>query len=329
MILKSYEINKINQNINHLILFYGKNEGLKNEALNILIKKKNISNYEEKEILDNEIIFVENILSKSLFENEKSIIIKRATDKILRIIEILHFKDLEDTTIIINAENLEKKSKLRSFFEKDKNLICVPFYPDNDQTLSKLAYNFLRDKKISISPSNTNLIVTKCNGDREALLNELNKIEFFSKSGKKINSKNISKLINLNENHSISELIDNCLAKNKKKIINILNENNFNNEDCIMIVRSFLIKAKKLLALSKTFEINKNIDLTISSAKPPIFWKEKEITKQQIYKWKAINIQELIYSLSELELQIKKNINNSINLITDFILHKSSSETNS
>jgi DNA polymerase-3 subunit delta len=330
MILKSYEINKINQNINHLILFYGKNEGLKNEALNILIRnKKNISNYEEKEILDNEIIFVENILSKSLFENEKSIIIKRATDKILKIIEILHFKDLEDTTIVINAENLEKKSKLRSFFEKDKNLICVPFYPDNDQTLSKLAYSFLRDKKISISPSNVNLIVTKCNGDREALLNELNKIEFFGKSGKKINSENISKLINLNENHSISELIDNYLAKNKKKIINILNENNFNNEDCIMIVRSFLIKAKKLLVLSKAFEINKNIDLTISSAKPPIFWKEKEITKQQIYKWKAINIQELIYSLSELELQIKKNINNSINLITDFILHKSSSETNS
>jgi DNA polymerase-3 subunit delta len=330
MIFKSYEINKINQNINNLILFYGKNEGLKNEALNILIKKKsNISNYEEKEILDNENIFIENILSKSLFEKEKFIVIKRATDRILKIIEILHFKNLEDTTIIINAENLEKKSKLRSFFEKDKNLICVPFYPDNDQTLSKLAYNFLRDKKISISPSNINLIVTKCNGDREALLNELNKIEFFGKSGKKINSENISKLINLNENHSISELIDNCLAKNKKKIINILNENNFNNEDCIMIVRSFLIKAKKLLALSKTFEINKNIDLTISSAKPPIFWKEKEITKQQIYKWKAINIQELIYSLSELELQIKKNINNSINLITDFILHKSSSETNS
>ena len=330
MIFKSYEINKINQNINNLILFYGKNEGLKNEALNILIKKKsNISNYEEKEILDNENIFIENILSKSLFEKEKFIVIKRATDRILKIIEILHFKNLEDTTIIINAENLEKKSKLRSFFEKDKNLICVPFYPDNDQTLSKLAYNFLRDKKISNSPSNINLIVTKCNGDREALLNELNKIEFFGKSGKKINSENISKLINLNENHSISELIDNSLAKNKKKIINILNENNFNNEDCIMIVRSFLIKAKKLLALSKTFEINKNIDLTVSSAKPPIFWKEKEITKQQIYKWKAINIQELIYSLSELELQIKKNINNSINLITDFILHKSSSETNS
>jgi DNA polymerase-3 subunit delta len=330
MIFKSYEINKINLNINHLVLFYGKNEGLKNEALDILIKNKNnISYYEEKEILDNENVFIENILSKSLFEQEKSIIIKRATDKILKVIEILHLKVLEDTTIIINAENLEKKSKLRSFFEKDKKLICVPFYPDNDQTLSKLAYNFLRDKKISISSSNVNLIVTKCSGDREALINELKKIEFFGKNGKKINSNNISKLINLNENHSISELIDNCLAKNKKKIINILNENNFNSEDCIMITRSFLIKAKKLLILSTTFEINKNIDLTISSAKPPIFWKEKEITKQQINKWKSDNIKELIYSISELELQIKKNINNSINLITDFILHQSSSETSS
>jgi DNA polymerase-3 subunit delta len=330
MILKSYEIKKINKNNNHLILFYGKNEGLKKEALDILIAdKNNVLNYDEKEILDNENNFIENIQSKSLFEPEKFIIIKRVSDKILKIIEILRLKNLDDTTIILNSDNLEKKSKLRSFFEKDKKLVCVPFYPDNDQTLSKLVYNFLRDKKISISPSNINLIINKCSGDREKLFNELQKIEHFSRNGKRIDSENISKLINLSENHSISELVDNCLAKNKKKIINILNENNFSNEDCIMIARSFLIKAKNLLILSKTFETNKNIDLTISSAKPPIFWKEKEITKQQIYKWKPKNIKKLIYALGETELQIKKNINNSINLIIDFILNQFSAETSS
>ncbi|MDA9933950.1 DNA polymerase III subunit delta [Candidatus Pelagibacter sp.] len=330
MIFKSYELNKINLSLNKIFLFFGKNEGLKNEALSIIVKNKdNISSYEEKEILDNENNFIENILSKSLFDPQKFIVIKRATDKLFKIIEILNSKNLDDTVIIINSDNLEKKSKLRSFFEKDKRLVCVPFYPDNDQTLSKLAYNFLRDKRISISSSNINLIVNKCSGDREKLINELQKIEYFSKNGKKINSENISKLINLSENHSISELVNNCLAKNKKKIISILNENNFSNEDCIMITRSFLIKAKKLLTLSILFENNKNIDLTISSAKPPIFWKEKEITKQQIYKWKPKNIKKLIYALSETELQIKKNINNSINLITDFILSQSSSEANS
>ena len=187
----------------------------------------------------------------------------------------------------------------------------------------------MNNKKITLSPSNINLIVSKCSGDREALVNELQKIEYFGKNGKKINNENIAKLINLSENHSISELIDNCLAQNKKKIISILNENNFSNEDCIMIIRSFIMKAKKLLVLSKTFETNKNIDLTISSAKPPIFWKEKEITKQQIQKWKPKNIKNLIYALSETELQIKKNINNSINLITDFIISQSLSEANS
>ena len=329
MIIKSFEIDKINLDKNKFILFYGKNQGLKNEAIKKLIKKdRQVFSYDEKEILDNEESFIENILSKSLFEKEKIIIIKRATDKLLLIIEKLSTKNFDDVAIIINAESLEKKSKLRSFFEKNKELVCAPFYPDNDQTLSKLAYNFLRDKKISISPSNINLIVNKCSGDREALINEIQKIELFNKNGKKINSENISKLINLNENHSISELIDNCLAKNKKKIISILNENNFNNEDCIIIARSFLIKAKRLLALSITFETNKNIDLTISSAKPPIFWKEKDITKQQIFKWKSENIKKLIYSLSDIELQIKKNINNSINLITDFILLQSSSTTN-
>ena len=330
MIIKSFEINKINLDSNNLFLLYGKNEGFKNEVTkNILKSRNNILYYEEKEILENEDNFVENLLTKSLFDDEKIIIIKRTTYKILKVLEEITEKNIKDIKIILDADVLEKKSKLRSFFEKDKKLVCVPFYPDNDQTISKLAYNFLNNKKISLSPSNINLIVSKCSGDREALVNELQKIEYFGKNGKKINNENIAKLINLSENHSISELIDNCLAQNKKKIISILNENNFSNEDCIMIIRSFIMKAKKLLVLSKTFETNKNIDLTISSAKPPIFWKEKEITKQQIQKWKPKNIKNLIYALSETELQVKKNINNSINLITDFIISQSLSEANS
>ena len=329
MIIKSYETNKINFEKNKFVLFYGKNEGFKNEVTNNLIKNKdNIVKYEEKEILENVNDFIESILSKSLFESEKIIIIKRVTDKILKIIDEVDSKNFEDIKIIFNADNLEKKSKLRSLFEKDKKYICVPFYPDTDQTLSKLTYNFFQKKNILISPSNINLIVNKCNGDREILLNELNKIEYYSKNGKKITTESIAKLTNLIENHGTSELIDSCLAKNKKKIVDILNENNFNNEDCILIIRSFLNKAKKILILSNEFQNNKNIDLTISSAKPPIFWKDKEIVKKQIYEWTPENIKKLIYKLSEIELLIKKNINNSINLITDFILNQASSSTN-
>ena len=329
MIIKSYQINQINPTIHNLLLFYGKNEGLKNEIIkNIIRDKKNINNYDEKEVLENEYNFVENILTKSLFDDEKIIIIKRSTDKILKVIESLNSKKLEDITIIINADNLEKKSKLRSFFEKNKETICIPFYPDTDQTLSKLAYNFLKGRNISISQSSINLIINKCSGDREALYNELNKIDFYTKNGKKITTEDIMKITNLIENHSVSELVDNCLAKNNKKIINILNENNFNNEDCILITRSLLNKSKKILQLVKEFENNKNIELTISSAKPPIFWKDKEITKQQIKKWKPENIKDLIYKLTDIELLIKKNLNNSINFITDFILEQSYTKSN-
>ena len=218
MILKFFEINKINLDYNKIILFYGKNEGLKKEYIDLVLKNiKKTSTYEEKEILDNEDNFIENILSKSLFEKEKIIIVKRATDKILKVIETLNSKNLEDITIIINSDNLEKRSKLRSFFEKDKKCICIAFYPDTNQTLSKLSYNFLKEKKISISSENINLIVSKCSGDRETLKNELKKIEFYSKNGKTVTSEVLSKLINLNENHSITELVDNCLVKNKKK----------------------------------------------------------------------------------------------------------------
>ena len=329
MIIKSFEASKIKIEKSKLILLYGNNEGFKNEFTDILLQNKTeVKRYDEKEILDNPEIFIENINSQSLFESEKIFIIKRVTDKLLKIVEEISSKNLEDILIIFNANNLEKKSKLRSLFEKDGNYACIAFYPDTDQSLIKLTHDFIRKKHISISPSNINLIVNKCGGDRENLLNELKKIEYFSKNGKKVSTENLIRLVNLIENHSISGLVDNCLAKNKKKVINILNENNFNNEDCILITRTLLNKSKKLLQLSNQFKNNNNIHLTITSAKPPIFWKDKEITKQQIYKRRPENIKKLIYSLVEIELLVKKNINNSVNLITDFILVQASSQTN-
>ena len=329
MILKSFEYQKINLNKNKIILFYGKNEGLKNEIKKLILKNtKNILNFDEREILENSVSFLESTLSKSLFDDEKTIIIKRATDKIVKILEEIQFRNIDDIKIIVISENLERKSKLRSFFEKSKNYICIPFYPDNEQSLMKFGLDFFQARKISISQSNINLIVSKCNGDRGVLLNELNKIESFSLTKNKITTEEITKLTNLSENHDVSILIDNCLAKNEKKTISILNDNNFTNEDSIMITRILLNKVKKILSLSKNFEKNKDIDITIKSSKPPIFWKDKEIIKQQIYKWKSKDLKELIYKINEIELYIKKNINNSINLVIDFILKNCSNKSN-
>ena len=330
MIVKSYELNKIKNNLN-FFLFYGKNEGLKNQHIKQLLEKNNNSDvikYDEKEILENEDIFFESILSNSLFENEKSIVINRSTDKIYEIVINLLERNIDGITIIINANVLEKKSKLRKLFEKEKNLACIATYPDTNEILSGLAIAFFKKIKISISQQNINLIVDKCSGDRLNLENELEKIKIYLTEKKSISSEEISKLINLSENHTFYELIDNCLAKNTNKTINILNENNFSNEDCIIILRTFLLKAKKILYLSIEYDKNKDINQTINSAKPPIFWKEKDIVKAQLNKWKPEKIRELIYLINDIELQIKKNYNNSILLVTDFILNQGHKETN-
>ncbi len=329
MIKKSFELNKINLKNNNIFLFYGKNEGLKNSATEYL--SKNIIKpliYEEKEVLENSTNFLENIFTKSLFENKKFIIIKRATDKIIKIVNVLENRDIEDITILFNSEDLEKKSKLRAIFEKNKDYICIPFYPDNFQTLSKLALSFLKENNISTSSANISLIVEKCNGHRQNLMNELEKIKYYCKHGKKITTDNINKLSNLTENYNISELVDNCLAKNPKKMLKILNENNFSNEECIQITRTLLNKLKKVLVLCNNYQDNKNIDQIISEAKPPIFWKDKEITKIQILSWKQKQIKELIFKISEIELLLKKNFNNQINLVTDFLIKVSLQNSN-
>ena len=332
MILKGYEIHKIKAYKGNFILFYGQNQGLKEEAiLKIQTENKNrtVIKYDEKEFLEKSETSYENILTGSLFDDKKIIIISRASDKILNSINFFQEKKLDDILIIIEAGNLDKKSKLRSLFEKNKNFICVAFYTDTQEALSKIAYNFLIENNIKISQSNLNLIVNKCNGDRGVLKNELNKIQLYLKNKKTLGLDELMKLTNLIENHSISELVDNCLAQNKNKTLLMLNENILSIEDCVIITRTFLQKIKRILNLVKAYQKNKNLDLTISSAKPPIFWKDKEIIKQQINKWKLADISKLLRNVNQIELLIKKNKTDPINIVRNFIIETISLPINS
>ena len=331
MIVKSFEINKINLKSLNFFLLYGENEGFKNQVIKKEFKNKfkgEVQKYEEKEILNNESGFFDSLNSKSFFEKEKLIIINRCTDKIRNIIEEIIEKNIEDIKIILNADILDKKSKLRAFFEKNKQTVCIPFYADNSQTLSTIINNFFREKKISISQQTINLLVDRCRGDRQNLNNELQKIESYIINKKNINPDEILKLTNLAENYNVSELIDGCLSKNLKKTINILNENNYSLEDCIIIIRTFLIKAKRLLKLSRASKNQKNIEEVISSFKPPIFWKDKDIVKKQMQNWPYNKAENLIYKVNEIELLIKKNSTNSINILSDFIIEQSTISNN-
>ena len=330
MIKKPFQINKIQLNENKFYLFYGVNEGQKNDKIYELlssIDKNNIFKYDEKEILNDERIFFDQILTKSLFNDQKIIIINRATDKIFKILNDVIDKEINDI-VIINSSALEKKSKLRNLFEKTNKFVCVAFYEDTNETLIKLASNFFKKNQILISSLDINLIVNKCAGDRGILYNEMNKIKYYTLKNKKITSEQILKLTNLIENFSIFELVNNCLAKNKKKTLDILTENNFDNSDCIIIIRSFLLRSKKIYELRKSYEKNKDLELTIDNFKPPIFWKEKEITKKQIFNWSIKDLRKLIYRLNQLELLVKKNLDNSVYLITDFIFSESHPKVN-
>ena len=324
MIFKTFELNKISKNTIFYLL-YGKNEGLKKECVNEILKGNDgkVFSYDENQVKDQTESFYENLLSGSLFESSKIILINRASDKIYNIIQDLIERNIVNTKIIINAGVLETKSKLRSLFEKNKKLICIPTYPDNDNTLAKLAVTIFRKENISISQQNINLIVEKSNGDRNNLKSEIEKIKNFVINKKKISTNEILKLINLSENYELSELIDNSLAKNKNKIIKILNENNYNVEDCIVILRTFLSKAKRIYKLAIELEKNHDIYKTINTAKPPIFWKDKEIVKVQLKKWKSKKIKALINKINDVELKIKKNYTNSVLIVTNFILEES------
>ena len=322
MIIKSFELNKINLNKNKFFLTYGENQGAKEELINSIIQQKKIKadNYYENEIFSNSENFFNTISSKSFFNNEKIVIIKKATNKILMIIENIIEKNYEDLIVILNAETLDKKSKLRSLFEKNKDLICIPFYPDNQKTLDAITIKFLRESKINLSQESINIITERANGSRDHLYNELKKIKNLSLSRKKIDVDDIVKITNLGNEYKISELVDHCLARNKFKVLKFINESNFRNEDTILVIRIFLTKAKRLLKLNKNFIKNSNLETVIASHKPPIFWKEKEIIKSQMKIWTLQRTQKLIDQINQIELSLKKTPQISIFILNNFIL---------
>ena len=331
MILKSFELNKLKLNNHDFYLFYGNNEGLKEELIKNLFEKNyldKIHRYEEKEILDNENNFFDGIFTKSFFDNEKLIIINRATDKIKVLIEGLIEKHPQDIQFILNSKNLEKKSILRKFFEKEKLTVCIPFYEDNNQTLNSIISQFFRNKKIPISQKLINILIERSRGDRKNLNNELVKIEAFSLNKKNISLEKIIKLTNLADNYSASELIDHSLAKNTRKTVTILNENNFSDEDNIIIIRTLLTKLKRLLKIYELVDEENNIEQAISSCKPPVFWKDKPLVTQQIRSWKKDSLKNLIYKTNEIELLIKKNSSIAKNILSDFIINNSRKANN-
>ena len=331
MIIKSFELNKVKLSNYKFYLFYGDNEGLKEESIKNLFEKNypdKIYRYEEKEILDNTIHFFNTILTKSFFDNEKLIIINRTTDKVKEIIEELIVKNPEEIQIVLNSKNLEKKSSLRKIFEKEKSIICVPFYDDNSQTLNSIISLFFRNRKIPISQQLINVLIERCRGDRKNLNNELEKIENYSLNRKNLNLQEIIKLTNLADNYSASELVDHSLAKNTRKTVSILNENNYSDEDNIIIIRTLLAKLKRLVKIHELVDEKNNIEQAISACKPPIFWKDKPLVIQQIRSWKKDGLEQLIYKTNEIELLVKKNSVLAKNILADFIINNSKKTNN-
>ena len=325
MIIKLHEFDRLKIQEFNFYLFYGLNSGLIEETINKNFRNlysKNIINYEEAELINNINEFKERIFNKSFFDDNKLIIINRASNKILPVIEELNEKSIEDTKIIIKTEILEKKSKLRNFFERNKDMIITAFYEDNQKSLSLIIQKYFREKKISISNEIISLIIRRSKGNRINALNEIEKIASFSKSKNNITLEDVFKLTNLAQNHNISELVDQYLSKNKKKTIEMLNENNINVEENIFIIRSFLNKLNKLKKLKSLLKQNQNIEKVLSSFKPPIFWKDKEITKQQLNNLSLNEIKTLIHKVNNLELLIKKNNQLSNHIINDFILER-------
>ena len=328
MIVKSFKLNDLKKTNSNFFLFYGENEGQKDEVIQDCFTNGftgEIIKYDENQILDNQEVFFETCLNDSLFDNDKIIQVNRVTSKLYEIIKKIVEKEIHNKKIIFKSDKLDKKSKLRNLFEKDNNLVCVAFYQDNNTSLFKIASNFFKKNNILISSENINLVIDKCLGDRKNLQNEMNKILNFSFEKKRISRNELVKLINVYDDENFFVLIDHCLIKNRKKVSSIINSHTFSKSDSIILIRSFLSRLKRLIALKSLQVKTGSIRETVDTFKPSIFWKDKEIVQKQVEIWEVDAILELLDKINRVEISYKKNSNLSNNLVFDLLFNTSNS----
>jgi len=316
MIIKSYEIQK--KNLSYLkynfYLLYGENFGLKKdikEFIKKLLKEKNsnieiLSTY-EKDILDNEENFYNLIYSGSLFSNKKIITIYDATDKIINKISNVYDKYPENVFLIFFSEVLEKKSKLRNFFENKEKTICVPCYLDNEKDLEIIAQLEFKKNDISISRESMNLLIEKSNADRNNLRNEIEKIKSYSINKKKLELDEIKSLINFSGDYKSDNLVNECLCGNILQYKKIISELYVGAVNQVLLLRILGNKIQRLLKIKEQEHKSNNLDNLINNSKPAIFWKEKPIIKKQLSIWSLNDLKKVIYEVNNTELLCKKN----------------------
>ena len=307
MIHKSYLVEeKIGSLNGNIFLFYGENLGLKNDfrkKIRNLNTKALIKNFDQEEILADENKFFDELLNKSLFEDTKIFIINQANDKILELIKEIEGKE-NDQKIFLFCELLEKKSKLRNYFEKSNTLGIVPCYADNEISLKKIILDRLKGYS-GLSSQSLNMILENCSLDRSKLNNELTKIAtFFEK--KNIDTNKLEALLNFKVSDSFDLLKDQALIGDKTKTNKLISDTILENEKNMFYLSIINQRLMKLLEIT---EIAKggNIEEALGKIKPPIFWKDKAIFNLQARKWNKVKLKKILDQTYNIELKIKSN----------------------
>jgi len=326
MLIKSYEILKKDLNFLNSFLIYGENTGLKQDIVKSVIElkeKKNIKykqfKFEEGEIIKNQNDFFNLIFSGSLFDKKKVIFVNRTTDRLFNLISEISKKDIKDILIFFEADRLEKKSKIRNLFEKDKNLVCIACYQDNNFDLIKIINDEIKQTKIKLSTESINLLIERASGDRNNLRNEVNKLKSFALDKQMVSYDQVKELTNMVGNYQNDYIVNICLNGDKKKLNKILRENNFSFEDFLILLKIFSKKIHRLLKIKIFNRLEKNLDQIFNQIKPPIFWKEKEDVKKQVRLWNEKKLNLIIKKINEIELNCKKNHELSTNITLDFL----------
>ena len=307
MIYKSYLIEKDYSKLkNKSILFYGENTGLKN-YFKQLIKKNNketsFINFSQDEILNNENILRRELDNSSLFEANKIIFLDRCNDKILKILEEYFNLGFNFQTIIF-ADILEKKSKLRSIYEKSQTYASVACFPDGQVTIQKIIFEKLKNFQ-GLTQNNVNLIIESCSLDRVKLENEIEKISAFFLD-KKINTEKLIKLLNNSTNDDFNELKDEAIKGNRLKTNQLLNYTIIEPDKGVYYLALLNQRLFKLEEISNIRE-DASAEEVINKIKPPVFWKDKPNLINQIKKWKPNNIKKALRNIYNLEIKFKTN----------------------
>ncbi|MGY8985081.1 MAG: DNA polymerase III subunit delta [Sphingomonadales bacterium] len=300
------------------VLIYGPDEGLVRERAHRISKQVvedlsdpfNVVRPSLSQVIEEPSILLDELLSLSMVGGRRLVRLDGAEDKAYQGLEQALSgipKDGEKNLLVVTAGNLKPSSKIRKLFEGLEIAVTIACYADSSKDVEELIIEVLGANNLKADPQAISFLLNNLGSDRLISRSELEKIVLYAgdRIDRVIKLEDVITLIGDSATLTLNDIASATTGGDLKRLDQLLERAQSQGENAIAIIRALSRRLQQFHLVKGLIEAGQPIDSAIGKLRPPLFFKEKDIFRNQLFLWSSQKLGKALLLLSDAELGCK------------------------